>query len=73
MDSNEILRRLKLLNEKLKNKNIKGELTIYGGAVMYLYFNSRKSTNDINGWFAPKSEIYDAINEVTYENNFNEE
>lgn len=70
MDSVEILRRLNLLNDKLKSKNIKGELTIYGGAVMCLCFNSRLSTSDIDGWFAPKTEIYKAINEITIENGF---
>lgn len=72
MNNSEIYQRLNLLNERLKSKNIKGELTIYGGAVMCLCFNSRESTSDIDGWFAPKKEMYDAINEVTNINNFEE-
>lgn len=72
MDSNEIISRLELLNEKLKNKEIDGELTIYGGAVMCLCYHSRFSTSDIYGWFAPKTEIYESIREVTEENGFDE-
>lgn len=70
MDSKEIIERLSLLNERLKAKNIEGELTIYGGAVMCLCYHSRESTSDIDGWFAPKTEIYNAIQEVTEINNF---
>lgn len=73
MDRDEIYRRLNLLNNNLKEKEIKGELTIYGGAVMCLFFNSRRATKDIDGWFAPKSDISEAIKEVTKENNFDED
>lgn len=73
MTTEEIKFRLSLLNERLRQKKIEGELTIYGGAVMCLCFHSRESTSDIDGWFAPKSEMYEAINEVTMTNNFDED
>ena len=68
MTSDEILRYLKDLNDKLKVNEVNGELSIYGGAVMCMCFNARPSTNDVDGWFAPKQEMYDAIHAVAYDN-----
>lgn len=56
----EIKRYLSELNDELKFKDIKGEISLYGGAVMVLEFNARITTNDIDAIFYPSEAIRSA-------------
>lgn len=47
------------INEALAEKNIKGEICLYGGAVMCLVFNARPSTKDVDAIFKPSKIIRD--------------
>lgn len=67
MDRKEILRLLMILNEKLKSQGIRGEIILFGGAVMCLCLKSRVSTKDIDAIFEPKSKIYEAALQISEE------
>ena len=68
MDKNQMLTNLKLLDKKLRENNMRGEVDLYGGAVMCLGLNARESTHDIDALFAPKTDIRALIQEVADEN-----
>ncbi len=53
-----------MLNDKLQIKGIKGEVCLYGGAVMCLAFDARPSTKDIDAVFKPAIEIRKAAEEI---------
>lgn len=55
------------INEKLKENNSKGELFLFGGAVMCLCYESRMSTKDIDAIFRPKDIFYEIIEEISEE------
>ncbi|HBC86465.1 MAG TPA: hypothetical protein DCZ94_05880 [Lentisphaeria bacterium] len=73
MNREEIEKYLLLLNEKLKARNITGEIGIVGGAVMCLLFKARVSTKDIDGIFSPTKEIREAIKEISEDNGLPED
>ncbi|MBI2980996.1 MAG: hypothetical protein HYY44_01615 [Deltaproteobacteria bacterium] len=52
------------LNDELREKSVKGEIGICGGAVMCLVFQARKSTKDVDGIFEPTREIRKASEKV---------
>jgi hypothetical protein len=58
---NELLHKL---NDELLTKNIEGEILMVGGAVMSLVYFARESTKDIDALFAPKAEMYAAIESI---------
>lgn len=60
----EILKYLKELSNKLGEKNLKGEILLFGGAAMVLAFNARPSTKDVDAIFHPKKEIYEISKEI---------
>lgn len=60
MQKDEILKYLSALNEKLQRRNVKGEICLYGGAVMCLVYDARPSTKDVDAVFQP-SEIIRAL------------
>lgn len=62
-----ILELIGRLNAELAAKNIKGELYLVGGAVMCTVFNTRPSTKDIDGIFAPKNDVYAAVKSIAEE------
>ena len=53
----EINKYLCLINEKLAAKDMKGEICLYGGALMCLVYNARPSTKDVDAVFQPASII----------------
>jgi len=45
------------LNEELREIEVKGELCLYGGAVMALAYNARPDTDDVDAIFEPVRHI----------------
>lgn len=67
MDKEQIYDALKALNEKLKQHETRGEIYLYGGAVMCLCLDARDSTGDIDSLFEPKNLIYKLADEIKEE------
>jgi len=63
----EILKYLHALNEKLQRRNVKGEICLYGGAVMCLVYDVRPSTKDVDAIFQPSEIIREAAKEIANE------
>ena len=63
----EIVQYLNILNEKLRKQNVKGEICLYGGAVMCLVFDARPSTKDVDAIFHPAEVIRKAALEISEE------
>ena len=61
----EIIKYLNILNEKLQQRNVKGEICLYGGAVMCLVFDARPSTKDVDAIFHPSEIIRQAAREIS--------
>ena len=61
----EIIKYLNILNEKLQQRNVKGEICLYGGAVMCLVFDARPSTKDVDAIFHPSEIIRQAAKEIS--------
>ena len=57
MTSEEITKYLTELNDELRLMDIKGEVSLYGGAVMVLAFKARIATKDVDAIFHPTIEI----------------
>jgi hypothetical protein len=64
MTADEIRLYLTELDEELRLLEIKGEVSLYGGAVMLLAFNARVSTKDIDAIFEPVREIRNAAHRI---------
>ncbi|MFL6211042.1 MAG: hypothetical protein ACJ74W_19490 [Pyrinomonadaceae bacterium] len=64
MDKAEIRQCLEELNDELRAMNVKGEVCLYGGAVMCLVFDARPSTKDVAAIFRPTREIRQAAERV---------
>ena len=64
MTAEEIRTYLTELNEELSLMDIKGEVSLYGGAVMCLAFNARVATKDVDAIFAPIKEIRNASHRI---------
>ena len=58
---------LNRLNDVLAHKNIKGEVCLYGGAVMCLVYDARPSTKDIDAIFRPAKELRELISQIGIE------
>ena len=70
MKKEEIKKYLEQLNTALKELNVKGEICLYGGAVMCLVYDARPSTKDIDAVFKPTSQMREAIKSIAQKNNF---
>ncbi|MFN2454740.1 MAG: DUF6036 family nucleotidyltransferase [Pyrinomonadaceae bacterium] len=69
MDAEEIKQYLEDLNGELRAANTKGEVCLYGGAVMCLVYEARPSTRDVDAIFKPASEMREAIRRVAEKHN----
>jgi hypothetical protein len=63
----EIIKYFNALNDKLRQRNVKGEICLYGGAVMCLVFDARPSTRDVDAVFHPAEIIRQAVKEISDE------
>ena len=63
----EIIKYLSLINERLARKGVKGEICLYGGAVMCLVYNARPNTKDVDAVFQPATLIRDIVREIAQE------
>jgi hypothetical protein len=68
MTAEEIKQYLEQLNDELRLMEIKGEVSLYGGAVMCVVFDARPATKDVDAVFRPSSEIRRAIVQVARRN-----
>jgi hypothetical protein len=64
MTAEEIKQYLQELDEELRLKDIKGEVSLFGGAVMVLAFKARIATKDVDAIFFPTSEIRSAAKRI---------
>jgi hypothetical protein len=67
MQQQEIIDYLRLVNEELERRQCKGEISLYGGAVMCLVFQSRPSTKDVDAIFEPSTVIKEIVKKVGIE------
>jgi hypothetical protein len=64
MTAEEIEQYLREVNDELALQNMKGEICLYGGAVMCLVFKARPATKDIDAIFEPVKFIRSAISKI---------
>ena len=72
MTAEEIEKYLSEINDELAEKNVIGEICIYGGAAMCLAFKARPATKDVDAVFEPVKIIRDAINNIAVKYGLNE-
>lgn len=60
----EILDALQEVNEILRQKEIRGEICVFGGTAMILAFDARESTRDVDAVFRPAREIREAARQT---------
>ncbi len=63
----EILKYLHALNRKLQQRNVKGEICLYGGAVMCLVYDARPSTKYVDAIFQPAKIMRAIAKEIANE------
>jgi hypothetical protein len=64
MTTQEIEKYLEALNDELTQMGVKGEICLYGGAVMCLVYQARPSTKDIDAVFQPAGKMREAAERV---------
>lgn len=60
----EILDALEEVNNILRQKEIRGEICVFGGTAMILAFDARESTRDVGAVFRPAREIREAAKQA---------
>jgi hypothetical protein len=71
MTAEEITQYLHELNDELRILNVKGEVSLFGGAVMCLAFKARPATKDVDAIFEPVREIRNAANRIAERHDLN--
>jgi hypothetical protein len=66
--ADEIIKYLNELNSELCAVNVKGEICLYGGAVMCLVYDARPATKDVGAVFKPSAEMRQAVERVAKRN-----
>ena len=61
LSDGEIGQALSELDAALARRGIKGEVCLFGGAVMVLAFQARQSTRDVDAIFAPAAIVREAV------------
>lgn len=69
MNRDEIKQYLRELNDELCATDAKGEICLYGGAVMCLVYDARPATKDIDAIFKPTRQIREATGRVASAHN----
>lgn len=69
----EIRQALAEVDAALARRGIKGEICLFGGAVMVLAFQARQSTRDVDAVFAPAAAVREAAVEVGREHGWAED
>jgi len=69
MTAEEITKYLTELNDELRLIDIKGEVSLYGGAVMCLAFKARPATKDVDAIFEPVRAIRKATLKIADRHN----
>ena len=64
MTAEEIEKYLREVGDELAAQNVKGEICLYGGAVMCLVFKARPATKDVDAIFEPVKFIRRAISKI---------
>ena len=64
---------LRELNTELASENTKGEICLYGGAVMCLAFDARPATKDVDAIFKPATIIRGAAARIAMRHNLRED
>jgi hypothetical protein len=62
--ADEIKQYLEELNDELRAIDVKGEVCLYGGAVMCIAFNARPATKDVDAVFEPVRQIRKAAGRI---------
>jgi hypothetical protein len=68
---NDILGYLEIINEKLAERGLHGNLNICGGAAMTLVYDARDSTYDIDAMYKPKEVMAGIIADIAKEQGLN--
>ena len=69
MKAEEIKQYLAELNDELRDMDVKGEVCLYGGAVMCLVFDARPATKDVDAVFRPTQQIRQAAERIAQAHN----
>lgn len=64
LQKDQILTYLHELNDELARMKSKGEICLYGGAVMCVVYDARPSTKDVDAIFRPSQQMRAAIKKV---------
>lgn len=64
MTTQEIEKYLSQLSDELSRMDVKGEVCLYGGAVMCLVYQARPNTKDVDAVFRPTSQMRTAAERV---------
>jgi len=73
MTAEEIEQYLREVNDELAAQNVKGEICLYGGAVMCLVFKARPATKDVDAIFEPVKFIRGAITKIAERHNLRQD
>jgi hypothetical protein len=73
MTSEEIKKLLSELDHALSLQSVKGEVCLYGGAVMCLVYEARPATKDVDAIFRPTEAIRIAVKAIAEKHNLRED